>query len=445
MVSQGWIKKLQEETKKWVTQGIIDDGQKDRIHGLYAGQVEYSRLINTIVTLGSVLIGLGILLFVASNWDKMDRPAKIAIVFSVVAFFDIAGYYFRCVKNRFPGLGEGFLLIGAFAFGAGVWLIAQMFQIHYNFSAGIIFWILGILPLVFLFRSWTILSLSSILSVIWLISYNIYYGQREAYGFLALLAAIASFSYIQKQRFPLFVMLVGLTIWLWHSWFLSFGKFELFRGGFIRPQLLLSGIYIIFGFILYGMAMWHRASSRFTVFSFLYKALGVLFITLSAYSLTFAHHYYKWDVSIGVPPATLWPLITLLAVCAAVFSRIIKMKGQADPKELRFMFYFLALNIVALTASLGWPKVTSLSFNLLLLAETLVFMYLGFISHSEGIFRLAIIVFFLDVLSRYFDMLWKMMPRSLLFIFGGVILIAGAVFANRKRIEIEEKMREQPS
>ena len=111
MVSQGWIKKLQEETKKWVTQGIIDDGQKDRIHGLYAGQVEYSRLINTIVTLGSVLIGLGILLFVASNWDKMDRPAKIAIVFSVVAFFDIAGYYFRCVKNRFPGLGEDEVLL----------------------------------------------------------------------------------------------------------------------------------------------------------------------------------------------------------------------------------------------------------------------------------------------------------------------------------------------
>lgn len=445
MVSNGWVKKLQEETKKWVSQGMIDETQKDRIHGLYAGRLEYNRLINTIVTLGSVLIGLGILLFVASNWDHMNRPTKIAIIFSVVAFFDIAGYYFRCVRNEFPGLGEGFLLIGAFAFGAGVWLIAQMYQIHYNFSAGIIFWILGILPLVFLFRSWTILSLSSILSVIWLVSYNIYYGQRWAYGFFMLLAAVAAFSYIQKQRFPLFVMLIGLTIWLWHAWFASFGRFEFFHDGFIRPQLLLSGIYIIFGFILYGMAVWHQASSRFTVFSFLYKSLGVLFITLSAYSLTFAHHYYKWAANAQLPSATLWLLIVLLAVFAVIFSRIFRMSGQADPKETKLVFYFLALNVAALIASLAWPKAASLSFNLLLLAETLAFMYLGFISHSEGIFRLAIVIFFLDVLSRYFDILWKMMPRSLLFIFGGVILIAGAVFANRKRIDIEEKMRGQSS
>jgi uncharacterized membrane protein len=72
-------------------------------------------------------------------------------------------------------------------------------------------------------------------------------------------------------------------------------------------------------------------------------------------------------------------------------------------------------------------------------------MYVAFIKHSEGLFRLAIVVFFIDILSRYFDIFWKMMDRSLLFILGGIILILGAIFANRKRIEIERLMHEDKS
>jgi uncharacterized membrane protein len=54
---------------------------------------------------------------------------------------------------------------------------------------------------------------------------------------------------------------------------------------------------------------------------------------------------------------------------------------------------------------------------------------------------LSIAVFFLNILSRYFDIFWKMLPRSLLFIVGGILLILGAIFAERKRREMEERMR----
>ena len=84
MVSKGWVKKLLEETKQWVSDGLISHDQEVRISSRYSGRMEYSRLINTITTLGSILIGLGILLFVASNWDKLGRPSKIAIIFLVI-------------------------------------------------------------------------------------------------------------------------------------------------------------------------------------------------------------------------------------------------------------------------------------------------------------------------------------------------------------------------
>jgi len=39
----------------------------------------------------------------------------------------------------------------------------------------------------------------------------------------------------------------------------------------------------------------------------------------------------------------------------------------------------------------------------------------------------------LDVTARYFDFFWKLLPRSIFFIVGGLILLAGGMFLERKR------------
>lgn len=442
MVPQRWVKKLGEEARQWVAEGIIDAGQEERLNARYRGRLEYSRLINTVVTLGSILIGLGILLFVASNWDKLGRPSKIGIIFSVICVFNFAGYYFRYIKREFPGLSEGFLLIGAFSFGAGVWLIAQMYQIHYNFSAGIIFWILGILPPAVFYRSWILATLAAILSFIWLASYHSYYHYREGYGFFILAAVILALIYKEKQRFSLFVVMAALAMWLTHFWGLSYFRFEsLFdAAGFLMPQIMLAAIYEGFGVMLYTLGIWHQRSARRKIFSFLYKFIGILCIASPAYSLTFAHHYDDGAV-FWISLKALAAAVLLFSAAAAALYRLFCSSADAGEKrEIRLIAYFLAVQTVVFLISLDFPRCASLSNNLSLLFITLSLMYIGFLRRSEGIFRLAIIFFFVQIISRYFDVFWKMMPRSLLFISGGVILICGAVFANMKRKEIEKKI-----
>lgn len=443
MVSKKWVKRLFEETKAWVNDRIIDSSQQERIIARYSDKVEYSRLINTITTLGSILIGLGILLFVASNWDKLGRPAKISIIFVVISLFHLLGYYFRYVKEGYRGLSEGFILIGAFAFGAGIWLIAQIYQIHYNFSAGIMFWILGILPVAYLYRSWTVLTLSSILSLIWFFSYSAYYPQKEVFGFFILLAVLVALCYIQRQRFPLFVMLVSSSVWLGHFWSIKyFSSLDMFKVDFLlASHLSLATIYMFFGFILYGLGMYHMNTARFNIFSFLYKILGIIFISTAAYSLTFAHHYDKFNVSYYPAPVAI--LIGLFIITSTIIFLGLHRTTKEDRElsEAKIMLYFLILALLAALVSFARLNSTSLSFNIVSLVTALGFMYLGFIKRSEGIFRLSIAAFFINILSRYFDIFWKMMPRSLLFIFGGILLIVGAVFADRKRREIEDRMR----
>ncbi len=403
---------------------------------------EYSRLINTVVTLGSILIGLGILLFVASNWDKLSRPAQLTIIFSVIACFNFAGYYFRCVKDNFPGLGQGFLLMGAFAFGVGVWLVAQMYHIHYNYSAAFLFWVIGILPLAYLYRSWMILTLSSILSCIWLGCYIAYYPLRAAYGFFILAALLLYMVYAFQQRFSLFVIIVGCFIWLTNFFRLAYFATTSGPEDDLLFHLLLATAYAGFGIILYSLGMWHSRQGSRDRFSFLYKFLGVVALCLSTYSLTYTHHYYQEVSYLTQSPSKSVSAFIVMFVLAVtlLFQLYRSSKDTAEAGEIRLISYVLFLQVIAFILSYMCLKAVSLSYNLLLIFQILSFMCVGFLRRSEGLFRLAIVLFFLEVLSRYFDIFWKMMPRSLLFIGGGVILIAGAIFANKKRKELEQKM-----
>jgi uncharacterized membrane protein len=409
---------------------------------MVAQKREYSRLVNTIITLGSILIGLGILLFVASNWDKISRPAKILIIFSVISLFNLGVYYFRFIRKTYLGLAEGFCLIGSFAFGAGIWLIAQIYQIHYNFAAGILFWIVGILAAAYIYRSLTVMALSSILSLIWLSSYQTYYFNREAYGFFLLAALIIALAYNLRSRFSVFVIIVCSGIWIAHFWTLKHSGLDNYywEHAIFTAHLLLAAVYMIFGFVLYGLGMWHLRSQRFVSFSFLYKFLGVVFICFAVYSLTFVHHYNQYH-SAYCPAAVIGLILTLAVIAGGIISCLYNSaKSKQDLIESGMMFYFLVFGLLAVLISFAFPKVASGALNILLILEALGFIYLGFATNSEGIFRLGIVIFFIDVLSRYFDILWKMMPRSLLFIFGGALLIAGAVFADSKRRRLEEKM-----
>jgi uncharacterized membrane protein len=45
------------------------------------------------------------------------------------------------------------------------------------------------------------------------------------------------------------------------------------------------------------------------------------------------------------------------------------------------------------------------------------------------------------VAARYVDFFWKLLPRSLFFIAGGCILLAGGVFLERKRRSVLESFQ----
>lgn len=116
---------------------------------------------HVIGTIGAVLVAAGIFSFIAANWEYMTRPLKLGVI--VVAM--LASYTLGwLLKERwgFEKTGSALLLLGALIYGAGIFLVAQMFNIRANWPDGFILWMLGCLVMGVAIESYPILTLGII-------------------------------------------------------------------------------------------------------------------------------------------------------------------------------------------------------------------------------------------------------------------------------------------
>ena len=72
----------------------------------------------SISSVGAVVVGLGVVLFVAANWDGMPRPTRVVLLLALVAAAYAAGYVLRERRGTHPHVGEALYLLGGLAFAA---------------------------------------------------------------------------------------------------------------------------------------------------------------------------------------------------------------------------------------------------------------------------------------------------------------------------------------
>jgi uncharacterized membrane protein len=100
--------------------------------------------IQIISIIGAVLIGLGVLSFVASNWSEMSNMEKFALLlFTLVVSYAAAWW----MEVRKPNTSRALYYIGAFIYGAEIFYIGQMFHLGGAIGNALMAWAIGILPL----------------------------------------------------------------------------------------------------------------------------------------------------------------------------------------------------------------------------------------------------------------------------------------------------------
>ena len=179
-------KSLSDQLRRWLQAELIDADVAQAIQQWEDSQLKQSKHpsvrhlalpIRLSILLGSLLLSAGLLLFVSAHWDQMPPLWRMSLLLFIVIALHAGGAWFA---ERFQLMALGLHAVGTVAFGAGVFLCAQIFHLDvlWSFRWGLLLWCFGAAAGWMLLRQWPQLALLSLLLPGWITAMIIFEVDR---------------------------------------------------------------------------------------------------------------------------------------------------------------------------------------------------------------------------------------------------------------------------
>lgn len=155
-------KSKEEIYKELLNQGVKVDAIQNAFNQIVIEEEKkdtQKRTVRIIVIIGSILVGVGIFSFIAANWQEMTKVVKISVIVIAMLASYTGGWFFR-ERWHYEKTGEALLLLGAIIYGAGIFLVAQMFHTRGNWPDGFILWMIGTIIMAFATESFPLFYLT---------------------------------------------------------------------------------------------------------------------------------------------------------------------------------------------------------------------------------------------------------------------------------------------
>lgn len=153
MSDQKHVRWLYEELPKLTGAGVVPAETADKVRQHY-GPVEKSDGRHVLVTafgiLGAVLIGGGIILLLAHNWEELSRPVRAVIAVLPLAVAAVLGAWRLWTQDASTAWREGVGTFQTIAIGVAIALIAQTYNLGGRFDEFMLTWSLLALPIAYL-------------------------------------------------------------------------------------------------------------------------------------------------------------------------------------------------------------------------------------------------------------------------------------------------------
>ena len=431
---------LIQELEQWLAEGLINDEQAVQIRARYDlsdQSLPWARIIFS--SLGAILIGLGLILLFAYNWQQMHKFAKLAVVLIALLSVHSLALWYRRENSRYPALGEGLHVLGTVFFGAGIWLIAQIYHIDEHYPTAFLVWGLGALALAWALPSAVHGIIASVLLVIWHGNETFEFSNTNHSAWLLFAGGLLPLTYWLRSR-PLLLVVLGSI------YFVLFSTLVTFNDELLLPVLMCFSISLLALRLLFAESDHEHFNQSAALFS-LFGYCGYFGLI---YALSFTDVFEELlDLTL---PTTIDKLyfavfaLLALGLWLYVLFRIgqIRQSMHAVSEWLQygliFSVFILTLLISASAALipasqlhnyLVWPA--TILFNVALFIHGCLFIINGSwqgnaIKTAVGCLLVAVIV-----VSRYIDLFDSLLLRSLaFFIVGAIIFAAGNFYARHK-------------
>ncbi len=436
------IQWLYDELPSLVSQGILSPESEQRLRDHYgpAEPVRPARLAIVIFgVLGALLIGAGIILMLAHNWEDLSRPVRATLSFLPLVVSQGFAAWTLARRSESVAWREG---TGAMVFlmiGASISLVAQTYNISGDLPRFILTWSLLGLPLVYLLRA----AMPAMLYLWGITEWACHIRGEDGFaaGYWVLLAALLPqvWLFLRAGRYQ------GRTTLLLWGCCVSVAVAAGVTIERVLPGLwiiLYSGLFALMflaGDFWFGQAegFWSRPLRHF-------GAAGVLVLS---FILTFewpwhdiGRHYWHWervqDTAWRIlPDAVLGSVVPLASVVLLVMT-----VRRKSPLGLLFgLAPILAVCGYGVSTHCETVAPASGLFDVYLLVAGLWLVVAGIRINQQGQMNVGLLAVAVLIIARFFDTDLSFILRGLIFIGLGVaFLVANVVMMRRKGADHEQ-------
>lgn len=426
-------RKMSRELDMWVSEGLVSTEQAAGIRAWYQkkrsgpgwGVILFS-------SLGSVIIGLGVILLFAYNWQAIPRMLKLGLVYGTLAATHGTAFWMFIRKENLRPLGEALSILATMLFGAGIWLIAQIYHIDEHFPNAFLIWGGGALIL-----AWTMPSIAQ--GILACLLVTVWCGMEAV-----------AFNRPMHAGPGIIMILVGLLAWRQRSRLLL---------GAALPTFLVSLVFV--------MITGHGDTSELTVTTLLNA--GVFLVAAAVLTdrgrsiPQFAPilSFHGWLISLAVLYALTFPdaaedILELnfenasktglfywgatLALAAVAWGRIaFEHATRKSSAGVSWEYYLLPVTMLVATINLAVFRgiaedwLAALPFNLVFMAIIAGMMMRGCRRSLARPTIVGAVLLLVFAFSRYVDLFESLLARGVVFIVVGAAIFAQGVVYNRIR------------
>lgn len=163
-LSKSNYKFLLKELNNQRDKGVITQVQFNDMMNLYE-EGSGINFIRVLVTIGAILIGLGILSFVSSNWIYMSKVSKIITIISVMGISIFTSFK---LEYTYEKTSKALLYLSTLIYGAGIFLIGQIFNYGGEFTTAFLLWAVGVVLMALILKGKILFISAHILLLIYI-------------------------------------------------------------------------------------------------------------------------------------------------------------------------------------------------------------------------------------------------------------------------------------
>lgn len=433
MAHPRYIRWLYEELPELVSRGIINREQAAQIQAHY-GEVEAKPAFNVgflvAGVLGALLVGSGILLIFAYNWEDLSRTWRTILSFAplVVAqvFYGYAYFYRRGEAAWTEGTSAFLMLMIA----ASIALVSQTYHIWGDPETFLWNWMLLSVPLIYLLNS----SIATTIYLIGIASWTMQVRGGDSIWYWFLLAlAVPHFIYNWRKHKELlrrYALGWAVAITFILGWFGTI-EMDLAEYSLVGTMILISGFYAL-GRILFPNRTQSFVTRPFQTFSVIAAFLFLLLLTYDdihipdfkpdAFLLGYYYPYWAGITNF---------IVLLLLSGGYLFLLFYHFQKRKIVDHLATLLPIAGLLILLINRLDGqWFGI--LLANIYLLAWGIAYLVSGIQERRMPWVNIGMFFILALVTVRFFDTNWSPLVKGIIFIFLGAGFFAANIILSRR-------------